>query len=485
VAVLINKAMIEIPPRFKDRPPVNPASRENIGSTSEMKGTAGLAEDLRYYGEWMRQKAFEKIGYLYPKITVPAGRHTPEYEATVIAWIWARTVKCQNPACGAEMPLVHSFSLSKKEGHEAWVKPEISADKKSVQFKVQQGKGNVPDGTVNRNGARCICCGEPVGFPHIRSEGKAGRMGARLMAIVADGHGRRVYLAPDDTHIKAADVPKPKDYPDGLLQGKVAVNVPLYGINKFSDLFTPRQLTALTMFSDLVGEAIAQVEKDARQVMDSTDKRGLDSGVGGGGVKAYSEAVGVYLACAVDRLAARATSLSTWHNGGEKLEQLFGRQAIAMVWDYPEGNPFCSSTGNWRGGVDWIYKCLKNFSPNIQGFADQHDATQISNNSIVISTDPPYYDNIGYADLSDFFYIWLRRSLKNVYPKLFSTMLVPKAEELVATPYRFNGDKKKQKNFLKMECYKFSGVCVGPYHRIIRLPCIMCINKLKVKKIKK
>jgi putative DNA methylase len=448
VAVLINKAMIEIPPRFKDRPPVNPEARSKHGGDTGWEGATGLAEDVRYYGEWMRRKAFEKIGHLYPKITVPATQHTQAYEATVIAWLWTRTVKCPNPACGAEMPLVRSFSLSKKKGHEAWVKPEISADKKSVHFKVQQGKGNVPDGTVNRNGARCICCGEPVGFSHIRSEGKAGRMGKRLMAVVADGNGGRVYLSPNDAHIKAADVPKPQDYPDGVLQGKAAVNVPLYGINKFSDLFTPRQLTSLTMFSDLISEAIAQVEKDAIATGISKNTGGLAAG--GVGTKAYAEAVGVYLACALDKLADWGSSFCSWNINREGVRNTFARQAIPMIWDYVETNVFSDSTGCWNNCLEWIYKCIKTFTPNTKGFVIQKDAAQpYLDHSIVISTDPPYYDNIGYADLSDFFYIWLRHSVKNVYPQLFSTMLVPKAEELVATPYRFKDGKTEAKRFFE------------------------------------
>jgi putative DNA methylase len=423
-------------------PPVNPDSRKALHNETWI-GAAGLAEDVRYYGEWMRQKAFEKIGCLYPKAKLPDGT-----EATVIAWVWARTVKCPNPACGAEMPLVRSFELSKKKGKEAWIKPVISADKKSVQFEVRQGKGNVPEGTVNRNGARCICCGSPVGFPHIRDEGKAGRMDAKMMAIVADGQGGRIYLSPNTAHIKTADVPNPEDYPDGILQGKVAVNVPLYGLNNFSDLFTPRQLTALVAFSDLVNDAIAQAQTDALTAGLPVNDRGLDAG--GNGARAYGEAVGVYLAFILDKLTDYSTNLCSWHNSGEKMRNTFARQALPMVWDYAEVNLFSKSSGCWDNCIEWIHKCLNYAMPNIHGYVIQKDATQISfNDVIVISTDPPYYDNIGYADLSDFFYIWLRRSLQKVYPKLFSTMLVPKGEELVATPYRFDGNKERAKEFFE------------------------------------
>jgi putative DNA methylase len=446
VAVLINKALIEIPPRFKDMPPVNPKSRKALHNETWI-GAAGLAEDVRYYGEWMRQRAFEKIGRLYPKVKLPNGT-----EATVIAWVWARMVKCPNPACGAEMPLVRSFELSKKRGKEAWIKPVISADKKSVQFEVQQGKGNVPEGTVNRNGARCICCGSPVGFPHIRDEGKAGRMDAKMMAIVADGQGGRIYLSPNKAHIKTADVPKPEDYPDGILQGKVAANVPLYGLNKFSDLFTPRQLTALVTFSDLVNDVIAQVVANALVGGLPAGDKGLDAG--DNGARAYGEAVGVYLAMLIDKLADLGNALNGWEPNAQCPRHLFARQAIPMIWDFAEGNPFGESSGSWKILLDNLLRSLNAplfaFYRRNSGYVLQRDAASIpSQEPIIISTDPPYYDNIGYADLSDFFYIWLRRSLQKVYPRLFSTMLVPKTEELVATPYRFDGNKERAKEFFE------------------------------------
>ncbi|GBU26710.1 hypothetical protein R84B8_00220 [Treponema sp. R8-4-B8] len=463
VAVLINKALIEIPPKFVNCPPVNPEARGKIGGENEWKGAAGLAEDVRYYGEWMRQKAFEKIGHLYPKVKVPATAKTESHEATVIAWLWARTVQCPNPACKAEMPLVRSFEISKKKGKEAWVNPKIDKAKKIIQFEVREGKGKIPDGTVNRNGAHCIFCGGPVPLQYIRDEGKQGRIGARLMAVVAEGQGGRIYLSPDKMQAKTADVPRPDEYPDA----KLPVNprdfkTPNYGIKNFSELFTPRQLIALVTFSDLVGEAIKQIERDANiktnhEPHESTrtiekKSKGLDEG--GTGARAYAEAVGVYLAMLIDKLADLGNSLNRWEPNAQCPRQLFARQAIPMVWDYAEGNPLGNSSGSWKILLDNLFRSLNAplfaFNRQAMGYVNQKDATQISFNSpIVISTDPPYYDNIGYADLSDFFYIWLRRSLKNVYPKLFSTMLVPKTEELVATPYRFSGDKQKAKSFFE------------------------------------
>jgi putative DNA methylase len=342
---------------------------------------------------------------------------------------------------------VRSFELSKKKGKEAWVKPIINTDKKSVQFEVRKGKGAFLDGTVNRNGARCICCGSPVAFPHIREEGKAGRMGAQMMAIVAEGNGGRVYLSPDKAHIKTANVSKPDDYPDGVLQGKVAVSVPLYGFTTFASLFTPRQLIALTTFSDLVGKAIVQAQTDALAAGFFNDDKGLDDG--GTGTRAYGEAVGVYLACAIDRITMTGNSLVRWNSSGEKAQHCFGRQALPMLWDYAEPNIFAEATGSWSAAIFYSNDSIPKFISKQIGRVHQKDASQISVNSIVISTDPPYYDNICYADLSDFFYIWLRRSLNKVYPELFSTMFVPKAEELVATSYRFEGNKQKAKSFFE------------------------------------
>jgi len=452
VAVLINKALIEIPPRFANRPPVNPEAQAKIGGTVEWKGAAGLAEDVRYYGEWMREKAFEKIGHLYPKVTVPAKATTKEHEATVIAWLWARTVKCPNPACGAQMPLVRSFEVSKKKGKEAWVNPKVNKSDKTIHFEVHNGKGTVPDGTVNRNGARCICCGGPVPLQYIRDEGKQGRMGAQLMAIVADGQGGRIYLSPDEEHIKTANVPKPDDYPEGDVPEKaLGFRVQLYGMTKYTDLFTPRQLTALVTFSDLVSEAIEQIEKDSTNYANNTNainENGLNEG--GVGTKGYAEALGVYLAMLIDKVSAFGTTICFWMSNGEKIGQTFARQAIPMTWDYAESNLFCSSSGSWNNHLELIVKAIKYVPNRKKGNVYQKNATQLSFDSpIVISTDPPYYDNIGYADLSDFFYIWLRRSLRNVYPELFSTMLVPKTEELVATPFRFEGDKNKAKSFFE------------------------------------
>lgn len=444
VAVMINKAMIEIPPRFAGMHPVNKDAR-----TSRLEGSwsraQGLAEDVRYYGEWMKQEAYKRIGHLYPKVKVPLEQGGGE--ATVIAWIWARTVKCPNPACGCEMPLVHSFILSKKKGNEAWI--ETVYDDNKLSFRVHHSKKPKIEGTIGRKGAVCPNCGTPVGYPYIRTESVEGRMSSVLMAIVGEGRNGRIYLDADIEHRSAADVEKPENYPEGQLAyypGHLNTNV--YGLNEFHKLFTPRQLTALTTFSELVSEAQAKAEADAVAAGMKNDHLPLCNG--GDGAKAYGEAVGVYLAFTISKMADRGSSICSWDSSREGLRNTFGRQAIPMVWDYAEGNPFSNSSGCFDNMLDWVTKCIIEFSASAPAEVSQFDAqSDCGLRNSMISTDPPYYDNIGYADLSDFFYVWMRQSLKDTYPELFSTMLVPKAEELIATPYRHDGSVDAAKSFFE------------------------------------
>lgn len=444
VAVMINKAMIEIPPHFSDLPPVNPEAHNALGS-SGWTGAKGLAEDVRYYGEWMKQEAFKKIGHLYPKVEV--SKELGGGEATVIAWIWARTVKCPNPACGCEMPLVRSFTLSTKKGNSAWVKPVF--DEAGTHFEVhREGKPSI-EGTVSRKGAVCACCGAPVGFPYIREEGKNGRMNAKLIAIVAEAKNGRMYLSPNQTHIDAAFCDKPEDFPDAILPDNPRdFKTPNYGLTNYSDLFTNRQLTALTTFSDLVAEAQAKAEEDALTAGMADD--GVSIADGGSGAKAYGQAVGVYLAFVISKLADRGSSICSWDSSREGLRNTFGRQAIPMVWDFAEGNPFSSSSGCYDNMLEWVHKCVNLFPAGPFGKVQQFDAqSDCGLRDIMVSSDPPYYDNIGYADLSDFFYVWMRQSLKATYPKLFRTMLVPKVEELIATPYRHDGSVDAARDFFE------------------------------------
>lgn len=444
VAVTINKAMIEIPPLFAGKTAVNPESRSRANIDS-WTGNNGLAADVKYYGTWMKEEAARRIGHLYPKVKVPAEQGGGE--ATVIAWLWARTVKCPNPACGHEAILVRSFDLSKKKGKEWHVEPHCEGGE--VRFDVAPGKAT-QGGTVNRRGTTCVHCGTPIDFKYVRAEGRAHRMGEKLMAIVAEGKRGRVYCAPNDEQASVADIPKPEEYPDAdIASNPRDFKTPNYGLATFSQLFTNRQLTALTTFSELVGEAQKKAESDAIAAGLPDDGAGLADG--GTGARAYGEAIGVYLAFVVDKLADRGSTVCSWDVTRESLRNTFGRQAIPMTWDFAEGNTFSNSSGCFDNSLEWIIKCLHELpQTTLKGDARQFDAqSDNGRRGLAISTDPPYYDNIGYADLSDFFYVWLRQSLRHTYPKLFSTMLVPKHEELVATPYREGRGKEGARDFFE------------------------------------
>lgn len=460
VAVLINKALIEIPPKFAGKPPVHPKASKRTSWT----GAEGLAEDVRRYGEWMRQEAERRIGHLYPKVKVTQkmideGRDDlkPYFnkELTVIAWLWARTVASPDPALnGKHVPLIRSFWLSKKKGKEAYVKPIIDQTKGLYEFKVFVGQpddGFEPNvGTVSRKGGTCFLTSSTMPFPYIRSEGKAGRMKTRLMAIVVEGVRSRIYLSPNPEHAKIAANANAKWIPKANLPNNPRdFKTPNYGMRTFADLFTARQLTALETFSDLVKEAQNRVYGNAKRTgVFTKDNNHLCDG--GAGAQAYADAIAIYLAFTVSRLGNRGSTISFWDQSSQKVQQAFGRQAIPMTWDFCEANPFSNSSGNWSGQLKFPVKCLKAAIASGLASVTQLDAMT---NSIylkkTISCDPPYYDNIGYADLSDFFYIWLRRSLFKVYPDLFRSIVTPKAEELIANPYRHNGDKFKAREFFE------------------------------------
>ena len=440
VAVLINKALIEIPPKFAGQPPVFAGLAD--GRTGGWEGVTGLAADVRAYGEWMRDEAKRRIGEHYPNATLEDGSET-----TVIAWIWARTVTCPNPACGIEMPLVRSWWLRKKKGKEAWVRPIIAADPehpsgKRVEFEIGQGAAGAPspeeDGTVGRNGATCVACGSAVALEYLRKEGMAARMRARLLATVAAGNRQRVYLPANGEHEAAAAVESVDDAPDGLLSTHPQyMGAARYGMTRVRDLFTSRQLLALTTLSDLVMEARERVLRDALAAGSPPGDR-FESG--GTDAEAYADAVATYLAMCLSKVADRGSSIVTWFLGRESTRNTFARQAIPMTWDYVEPNQFAQGTGSWRGAVAWTVEALDGVAPQQPaGSPRQADASGLDYRGALLSTDPPYYDNIPYADLSDFFYSWLRRALRGVHPELLSTMLVPKGDELVANSHRHGG----------------------------------------------
>ena len=464
VAVLINKAMIEIPPRFAGRPPVNPEARARKSVAGrQWRGAAGLAEDVRYYGKWMRDEAERRIGHLYPKarITPEMVAERPDLERykgrelTVIAWLWARTVPSPNPAFShVQVPLVSTFMLSTNKGKEAYVEPVVEGDCYRFQVRV----GAPPDRAATKAGTklgrganfRCLISASPVGSNHIKAEGKAGRMGARLMAVVVEGDRQRVYLSPTDEMERAAAAAVPSWVPDvEFLEHALGFRIGNYGMKKWGQLFTPRQLVAVAAFSDLVGEAMEAARHDAARANPSDDERLV--GEGGVGSRAYSQAVGTYLAFAVSKQADLGNILCAWEPNAQCPRHLFGRQAIPMVWDFAEGNPLGKSSGSWdvfvKGIVGAFSKGFGDWESQHAGFAAQEDAlSQSGSTGKLVSTDPPYYDNVGYADLSDFFYVWLRRSIGRGFPSLFATLAVPKAAELVATPYR-HGDRAQAEQF--------------------------------------
>jgi putative DNA methylase len=609
VAVLITKALIEIPPKFANQPPVNPEAQQKK-NLNAWHGAQGLAEDVRYYGKWMRDEAQKRIGHLYPKVYLtpqppllkgegekerlefspdlqekmteiarklrkqqtkseailwealrnrklegkkfrrqhPIGKFVvdfycdaerlivevdgsiheqPEHQeldrqrqalleslglrfvrlsakqvetdlassldtirdaflpsspqppsplkgeggvlpspkrrgaggevkqATVIAWLWARTVKCPNPACGCQMPLVSTFQLSTKKGKEAWVEPIIDRSQQPpiVRFEVKTGIGKPPEPPKIGRGAkfRCLVCDQVANEKDIRAEFLAKRNNVQLMAIVAEGDRGRIYLPPNQQQLAIAMSAKPEWKPEEEMNQETSnlVSGRGYGITHWHEIFTSRQLVALTTFCDLVSEAREKIKEDAKAAGMSADSLSLNDG--GTGATAYSDAIATYLGFAIDKGADYWNAICTWNSVAEKMGHTFARQAIPMTWDYAECCPFSDSSGNFSGAINWITKVIEISSCNNKGFAQQMDATtsDIYKKSIVVSTDPPYYDNIGYADLSDFFYVWLRRSIGSIYPDLFDTLLVPKAQELAATPYRFGGNKQKAKEFFE------------------------------------
>ena len=433
VAVLINKALIEIPPKFAGRKPVFPDAE---GGRNAWPKASGLAEDVRRYGAWMRLEAEARIGELYPKVSLTDGS-----KATVIASIWARTVTCPNPACGIEMPLVRSWWLGKKKGKEAYVVATVVDGKVvfSIGHDLRQAPKGDDDGTVRRAGARCVSCKTAVPLEYVREQSRQVGLGSSLMATVAAGQRTRVYLPPAADQVSAAAVSCPDDVPTGeLFDWPGRINVVRYGLTTFASLFTNRQLTALTTLSDLVQEARERVLQDALASGLPAGQR-LESG--GNEAAAYADAVATYLAFPISRMANKLSSICSWDSSPkmESVRGVFARQAMPMAWDFAEANPFAGSGGDFEEDVQWVTRVIDRLPAIGKASAETADAASRSYKNVLISTDPPYYDNIGYADLSDFFYVWLRRSLKTIQPSLLSTMLVPKTEELVANPYRHDG----------------------------------------------
>lgn len=469
VAVLITKALTEIPPKFAAHRPVNPESAQRL-THSPKSNAHGLAEDVRFYGKWMRDEAEKRIGHLYPKLALAEGD-----EATVVAWLWARAVKCPNPACGVLAPLIRSFFLSTRKNKEVWVSPYVDPQPKRVRFTVKTSATDMLDrslvdrgaGHVNEQGKkskakfRCVACeSATIDGGYVDREANAGRMSRVPLALVAETGRGRVYKAFDAEHRQLNAIVAAEEYardphvaakfPDEPARGTFAGNAQgrAYGFKKFADYFTTRQLVALTTFSDLVGEARERVLGDANRIMAND---GVRLAGGGTGADAYADAVATYLAFAVDRSADAWSTIASWRSSVGSARTTFARQALQMAWDYAEVNPFGGAAGDWStAAVEWISKQFDVLRPVVAGEVSQRDARTLEfARRAIVSTDPPYYDNIGYADLSDFFYVWLRRCAKSLFPQLFSTLLVPKEQELIASPYRFDGDSDRARRFFE------------------------------------
>ena len=443
LAVLLNKAMIELPPKFHDQNPVNPDA-DPMGmftgtgrnrTRAPWKGTAGLAADIRYYGAWMREEAHRRIGHLYPKAQLPDGT-----SATVVAWLWARTIPCSNPACGLQMPLMRTFQLSKKRGNEHWVKPVVDRELNTISWVVQNHSEGVPNPTVSRTGAYCCGCGTAVRLAYVREQARAGKIGETMTAVVAEGNRKKLFLSPTDVHIQVAQSIETSERPRGELPNQaLGFRVQNYGFTQWSQLFTERQLTMLTVFSDLLSEFQASI-----RVIDE-----------------YAKTIFTCLAFAIGRTAESSCSFTWWLNSHEAIPALFSRQVISMTWDFVEGNPFSNSTQNWTSQVEWVAKVIENLpaSANV-GEAYQADActTPHAQDMPVIITDPPYYDNVGYTDLSEFFYVWLRPLLRDIHPELFAGMIPPRAEEITASP-RFEDPTSHFENLLGKSLLQIRRYC--------------------------
>lgn len=454
VAVLLNKCNLELAPRWVDHPPVNPKDRGQIGGTQSWRGTHGLAADVRFYGKLVLERARERIGNLYPRVKLP--KEQGGTEARVIAWIWARTVASPNPATrGKHVPLLSTRMLSTKKGQTAWLDlvrdcsavdgwaphvrsgtltPEIAA---AAKFGTKAGKAQ---------DFICVLTGEPIPRSYIQAEGKAGRLGTRLVAIVADAGRRKIFLSPcpEQEHAGTITDNRADEARATFLAGALPTRAEItggvctaYGLSTWGHLFHTRQLVALLALSDIVREAAIDITNDA-----------LSAGCSNDAAVMYTTTVTTFLALNLDRCADLNNSLCTWNHGDQVLRNLFKRQAIPMVFDFAEANILEDVVGGWSTCIERTARCIETMSTERAGRAVQIDAAHGIDGirDVLVSTDPPYYDNISYATLSDFFYVWLRRTLGELYPDLFGTLFTPKIPELIAAPDRFGGQKEAAKD---------------------------------------
>ena len=444
VAVMIGKSMIEIPPKFKNTPPIHPGIKER----SFYRNAEGLAEDVKYYGEWVRDKALERIGSLYPQVDLP--KENGGGKATVIAWIWTRTVPSPDPAFSdVQVPISSSFMLSSKAGKQVWAEPLIDRNAKTISWRIRHGGTKAElawaaaGAKAGRGNFRCLMSDTAISTEYVRNAGQAGKIGHELMAVVAEGKRGRVYLPPNCAYppieLLKENISEIVDFRERFLSGETPSKLTggtsyAYGLTTWGSLFTDRQILALKTLCELLPKAREKVAEDAKAAFSDNENRVLSKG--GNGAIAYSEAIGLYLAFAISRVAMSGNSLVRWNPVGEKAQHIFSRQAIAMLWDFAETNPLGKSTGAFSAAFSMVENGLLTLIGE-EGGIKQADAQTVElPQGTILNTDPPYYDNIAYADLSDFFYCWLRPALKDTYPDIFGVLATPKSEELVATRYR-------------------------------------------------
>ena len=447
VSVLITKATIELPVSFAGDRPVNPSAHHQVtrgskgrsSTDGDWRGYAGLANDIRYYGLRVRDEASKRIGHLYPTVTLDDGS-----DAHVVAWLWANTIPCSNPACGIEMPLIRNFQISKRDGRPRWTTPTFDIDNKMIKFEVTESSSGIRfERTVDRNGSVCLACETSTKLEYVRNQALDGNMRQQLIAIAAEGDRRRVFVSPNEHHAQIALRARPPRRPTGSLPHKArSISTQIYGLSEWHQLFTERQLTSLCTFSDVLKDIIPEILND-------------------GASSEYAKVIHTYLALAVGRLSHVGSRLSMWVNAVDFVGGVFGRQAIGMVWDFAELNPFSTRTQNWMTQLDWVAKVVERLPVNVvSGFAFQADAANAEYvaNGPVIVTDPPYYDNIGYADISDFFYIWHNDMLRDSYPELFVGMQTPKKDEIVAGPM-FENPKEHFERLIEKVLNKIKSAC--------------------------
>jgi putative DNA methylase len=450
VAVLINKALIEIPPLFSDQPPINPDS-EPSNAMRTWTGADGLAEDVRFYAEKVRDACWGTLHDIFPEaqVTPEMTSERPRLSAVrgkrlpVVAWMWVRTVKSPNPAFRTvDVPLASTFMLSSKAGKEAYVKPILHDS--GYSFAICDGKPadpSIKSGTKLGRGAnfRCLMSGAVIDESYVKAESMAGRMGLRLMAMVADSSIGRIYLPPTDSQESFVDV-RPAWKPDLEMNRncKDLVSGRGYGVFTWGDLFTNRQSHSLHTFLRSIESLQSTIIADARraQVQDP---------------ESYASAVHVFLVIVFSRMLHHSSMVCTWLPKDSAIRQTFSKQAIPITWDFVEGNPFAKSSAAWDQCAKVVTAAIECLPSMPRGSAFQADAAHAldSYGPALISTDPPYYDNVSYADLSDYFYVWLREGLRSVYPGLFATIAVPKDAELVASSHRHGGSQAAEAFFLE------------------------------------